>query len=275
MRCEDAALLLSARLDGELSEAEERELNDHLAQCPACRALAEDLASLHASLSYLEDEPAPEGFAARVMERVRAETSEKKTIPLFKRPQVRAIAGLAACAVLCVGLYAASQSRKWSALEENFQPAVRAVAQDSTQEEGAVQDQTELTAAVPEALMETEDQEAPDGGVMYSAVDADGEAISTPSSQDAAAYTTGQSNLKRADDLSAGAVLTLSAFPQGGAELLSPETPVSYTLADRMERYRVTREEFEALAELAEEQGLVVARDDGDGSAWTVEVLPS
>lgn len=287
MRCEDAALLLSARLDGELSEAEEQKLNDHLAECPACRALAEDLACLHASLEHLEDEPAPEGFAARVMASVRAAEGRKKTIPLFRRPQARAIAGLAACAVLCVGLYTANQARKRAELKANFQPSARAAVSDSAQEEGAIRGQAELAAAEPEAIAESEDQAASDGGLLYSAAQPFQETASAPSSSDAAASPTeqsairgGGSALKQTGGLAGGeaetgAVLTLSGLPEGWEDVLDPEAPVSYTFADRVERYRVTREEFEALAELAGEQGLLIAKSDGDGSAWTVEVLPS
>lgn len=39
------------------------------------------------------------------MERVREESAPAKVVPLWRRPQWRAAAGLAACAVICVGLY--------------------------------------------------------------------------------------------------------------------------------------------------------------------------
>lgn len=42
------------------------------------------------------------------MDRIRTEAGEKKIIPLFKQPRFRALAGLAACAALAVGLYGAS-----------------------------------------------------------------------------------------------------------------------------------------------------------------------
>ena len=41
-RCERFEALLSQRLDQPLPPQEERELEDHLARCPRCRALAED-----------------------------------------------------------------------------------------------------------------------------------------------------------------------------------------------------------------------------------------
>lgn len=108
MDCQQCCELLSARLDGELTGKEERELEAHLRQCPGCRALAEQLSGLHEDFSALEEIPAPQGFAQGVMDRIRAE-EQKKVIPLFRRPQFKAVAGLAACLVLCAGLYGADQ----------------------------------------------------------------------------------------------------------------------------------------------------------------------
>ena len=102
--CERCTQLLSARLDGELTAREAQELEAHLADCPECRALAEELEAIHAAFPQLEEIPAPEGFAQGVMERIREEANPK-VIPLFRRPQFRALAGLAACAALCLGLY--------------------------------------------------------------------------------------------------------------------------------------------------------------------------
>ena len=106
MSCEQIAQLLSARLDEALTEQETMHLNEHLERCPACRALEAQLAALHASLDDMEELTPPEGFAEAVMKQIRANEAKKpKVIPLFRRPQIRALAGLAACAVLCVGLY--------------------------------------------------------------------------------------------------------------------------------------------------------------------------
>ena len=105
--CERWTEQLSARLDGELSPEEERELEAHLADCPSCRAVAAQLEMVSAGLDDLEEVPAPEGFARGVMDRIAAEEKKPRVIPLFRRPQFRALAGLAACAALCIGLYGA------------------------------------------------------------------------------------------------------------------------------------------------------------------------
>ena len=108
MACDKYLELLALRLDGPLSVEEERALEFHLNACPDCRAAGAQLAALQGAFPELEEVSAPEGFARGVMDRIWEETSPK-VIPLFKRPQVRALAGLAACLVLVVGLYGASR----------------------------------------------------------------------------------------------------------------------------------------------------------------------
>ncbi len=126
-RCERFEELLSQRLDQPLLPEEERELEDHLARCPNCRALAEDLEQLCGQFACLEELPAPEGFAQGVMDRIRAmepepapaETpevpeekagpTEEKVVPLRRQmPRwTRTAAALAACCVLGFGVYQA------------------------------------------------------------------------------------------------------------------------------------------------------------------------
>ena len=61
--CETMEVWLSLRLDGMLEPEEERELEAHLAVCPRCRALAQELEAVHTAFPQLEDCSAPEGFA--------------------------------------------------------------------------------------------------------------------------------------------------------------------------------------------------------------------
>lgn len=110
MACDRYFELLSARLDGALTRDEERELEEHLLNCPGCRAVGAQLSALQAGFGELEEVPAPKGFAQEVMERVRAPEAPK-AIPLFRRPQFKALAGLAACLALAVGIYSVSRSQ--------------------------------------------------------------------------------------------------------------------------------------------------------------------
>lgn len=104
--CERAWELLSRQLDEPLSPQETQELEEHLASCPACHKDREELIQLDQVLRRLGELEAPADFTQRVMDQVRAEPQERpKVIPLWRRPQVRALAGLAACALLCIGIY--------------------------------------------------------------------------------------------------------------------------------------------------------------------------
>ena len=56
MNCEEYEILLSARLDGALTPEETARLEAHLAQCPQCRQLAQELETLQAQPAALTQE---------------------------------------------------------------------------------------------------------------------------------------------------------------------------------------------------------------------------
>ena len=242
MGCGRYIAWLSARLDGELTAREAQELEAHLAQCPACRALASQLAAMHDSFEGLEDIPAPEGFARRVMEQIRAQGEpEKKVVPLFRRPQFRALAGLAACLVLCVGVY---------------QSGVFFRAEEAVDYEMAV-------AAAPNGGGESMERtmDAPQG---YGAVEGDTPMLSTYSAMPENAQLAIQSDgveekaAYQAAGQAVSAILTLSQLPQGWEEALGADVE---WLTDE-EGHRcclVTAERMEALEELAREQDDIMA----------------
>lgn len=103
--CERAWELLSQQLDEPLSPQEKQELEEHLAACPSCRKDKEELEQLDQALRNLGEIQAPADFTQRVMAQVQQTQSKPKVIPLWRRPQVRALAGLAACTLLCIGIY--------------------------------------------------------------------------------------------------------------------------------------------------------------------------
>lgn len=67
MRCDEAMELLSAAADGEVTPAQQGELDQHLAQCPACRAIQTELLGLRAACGGL-DVAAPAELKTAVME---------------------------------------------------------------------------------------------------------------------------------------------------------------------------------------------------------------
>ena len=91
LTCEQALELISAQLDGALTAEEAGALDEHLAQCPACRALRADLSTLHQLLPTLAEEP-PAGLKDDIMKAVHA----SKCTPFHtgKAPVALALLGL-------------------------------------------------------------------------------------------------------------------------------------------------------------------------------------
>ena len=71
--CDEFIELISASLDGALSPVQQEKLDAHLAQCPECRALLEELTSLHTAFSDLPPVAFPENLHERIMKAVAAE----------------------------------------------------------------------------------------------------------------------------------------------------------------------------------------------------------
>jgi|GEM_PF-2400919 len=81
--CHEYIDLLTAQLDGQISEAEERELFEHLLACPECRIIQEDLLELSDTMSEMQVTP-PADLTTRIMDAVAAE-KKAKIIPFYKR----------------------------------------------------------------------------------------------------------------------------------------------------------------------------------------------
>ena len=97
-KCEEFAPLLSAFVDGELTEEERAEVLAHVSECEKCRRLLGELTALHAALGELEDEDVPAGFTEGVMAAVRA---EKAAMPRMKKPSAwHRWMPMAACAAI-------------------------------------------------------------------------------------------------------------------------------------------------------------------------------
>lgn len=87
--CDEILELISASLDGALTPEEQSELDEHLAGCPACGALYDDLRVLRAEVAALPELTAPEGFTARVMDAVAAESAQEQSDNVTPFPAAR------------------------------------------------------------------------------------------------------------------------------------------------------------------------------------------
>lgn len=258
--CEEYLERIGACLDGELDGAERRALMEHLAVCAACREYFEDQLAIQEALSGLEA-PAPEGFAARVMERVRAEETpaaepERRTI-LF--PGWRRWAAMAACcAVVCLGIFGSGLfSGQSGPAEQTKQPA-------------AAQTRT----AGPEAVPAAEPEEAAAGGESLPAEMAldSGEGCAPAAVQsDSAAVESGKVAMppqapaaaKRTEEAAGGRTLAASG-PAARAwvesELGLPWEPGT--------AYKLTAEQYLELTALLAEAGENFEESPGEAESW-------
>ena len=155
--CEEYEALISDFLDGELSAADQSEVAEHLASCPACQKYFDDLVAMHDAFDQIEDVPVPEGFAEQVMARVR-ETPQAETKKIIFFPNWKRWAALAACcAIVALGLWSA---QRWTALPRVVNQSAMAESAPSMARDAAPPLSGEAVAVdedLPVALMMDED----------------------------------------------------------------------------------------------------------------------
>ena len=148
--CEQALELISAKLDGALTAEESAQLEEHLAACPACRALLADFEELHMELPRLAAQP-----PADLKDNIMAEVRRSKVTPFQgkkKQWRWRSLASLAA--VLVLVLVGSSALRQWdgaasrtaqapaagadvAAAQDTGNPAPAAIAPEEQEETGS------------------------------------------------------------------------------------------------------------------------------------------
>ena len=246
MACDKYLELLALRLDGPLSVEEERALEFHLNACPDCRAAGAQLAALQGAFPELEEIEVPEGFTQGVMDRIRAE-EKPKVIPLFKRPQVRALAGLAACLVLVVGLYGASRPHNLDKTEK-MDVTARSFNRNASVEDGE-------GPLVNATLVGPDSEEVPQIAA-YAAPGAQGLGKAVPDSP----VDTERTLVPPEADVA----LILDRLPDGAAELIPSGVTVSHDVESGADVYTwLTAEELAAIEALAFEQGLLPGTTEG------------
>lgn len=153
--CDEILDWISAALDGQLNADEQAALEEHLAHCPACSALYDDLRTLQAATVDIEEIPAPTGFAAAVMNAISTDPTQEQTdnvIPITqpqkaRMPWKRWAASAAAVAIIVVGATTLPNIAHKSS--SNFDAAIADTTADYSTAEYAIVQQ-----AVPESIME-------------------------------------------------------------------------------------------------------------------------
>jgi hypothetical protein len=115
LNCKTVKDLTDEYLDGMLSGEQKEEFESHLDTCPECTAFIQQMRQMLRFLSSMEEEELPEGFQARLNERLQAaaeeETSAAKGFNRFipDKKWLKWGAGLAAAIVLLLSVRLVSQ----------------------------------------------------------------------------------------------------------------------------------------------------------------------
>ena len=105
--CEKCREMISCLLDGELSQAEQCLVREHIASCPECRSVYDAFSAVSAQLH--EEEPLPDGLHEKIMSGIKARPKKKTGIVWIKY--------LSAAACLALVIFAGIKSGMLSPAE--------------------------------------------------------------------------------------------------------------------------------------------------------------
>lgn len=120
--CDEYIDLISAAIDGALSPVEQEKLDSHLASCPECRALYEELTALHAALSGLPPVEVPADLTEHIMDAVAAEQVLPFAPTQAQKSPVRRWRWLTSAAVLALVLAGTWGLRPWENTARDAKP---------------------------------------------------------------------------------------------------------------------------------------------------------
>lgn len=160
MDCEQALLLISAALDGEVTEAELAALAEHLNECPECRAISEDFGVYSVALSGM-GVAAPDGLIETINAALDAEETPAATAAPVKSRHRRAWGSLAAmfAVVVCLGGVFTLFNSRFSSGSTEALPRASSAVMDAAEAEPAEAPQMETAEefALESARAEDED----------------------------------------------------------------------------------------------------------------------
>jgi len=110
MKCKNAKILISASMDGELSQREERRLREHVCRCAECAGEQAQVSNLRDVMAVWADEDPSEWLAQNFACRLEDELARKPARRVYKQRRVlgTALAGFAT-ALLAFGILLHSQ----------------------------------------------------------------------------------------------------------------------------------------------------------------------
>jgi|GEM_PF-1762702 len=98
--CSNIESLISAYLDGELTEDEMTELNEHFESCRDCRLKFNEIKGVVNLLRNLDDEELPETFSQDLHERLMKESRKEFGRRFLRNPFIKLVPAAAACLLL-------------------------------------------------------------------------------------------------------------------------------------------------------------------------------
>lgn len=113
--CEKCREMISCLLDGELSQAEQSLVREHIAACPECRSVYDAFSAVSAQLH--EEEPLPDGLHEKIMSGIKAKPKKKTGIVWIKYLSVAACLALVIFAGVKSGMLSPAENKKTRSIQ--------------------------------------------------------------------------------------------------------------------------------------------------------------
>lgn len=264
--CEQYEALISAWIDGDLSEAERTALMEHTAVCPRCQQYLDDQLAIHEAITLLDAE-APEGFCSAVMERIKTtpqDKPEKKVVafPIWQRW----VATAACCAVAVLGVwFMGTQERTvndamvsyQSAPTESYSLFSAAVTADSAAAESAP-----AVCSVPESAADSAEPPAAPAAPFFASAE------SAPTEPPAADGSTAPVEKGAASNCRADFACCLTTGSENAKDWVETTLGEVWTAGGI---YPVTAEQYGTLKTLLTSAGEVFTEETGTGSLCLIQ----
>ena len=168
MECEKYINLMNERLDGTISQTDDRELTAHLEECESCRGLFAVMSEIQKEIGNMTEEP-PEELSRVVMNRI----EEDKGVQKSRRFMWRKFTAVAAAAValILIAYYVLPN------FKSNDSANTSAVIADSEKESADLEVQTEIMKDALEESVTTQDMQS-DSAAPQDATNSDTEGLS-------------------------------------------------------------------------------------------------
>lgn len=107
--CEKCREMISCLLDGELSQAKQSLVREHIASCPECRSVYDAFSAVSEQMH--EEEPLPDGLHEKIMSGIKAKPKKKTGIVWIKYLSVAACLALVIFAGAKSGMFGPAENK--------------------------------------------------------------------------------------------------------------------------------------------------------------------